>query len=378
MRDVTVSHGPPPGWYDDGVTAGVQRWFNGTAWTEYTRPLPEVMLPAATNAGATGAARAAAAAGPSARAASGTTTSSPAVGAVWRPEDGGPAVEEAVGDAAGTGGPGVGGLGGGVAGSGAIGAGTATGGFGVGATTSSRFGTVGTPAGGFGAAGPATGGSGAAGRAAGGFGAAGPATGGFGAAGTGAAAGFGGGTAHGVSRFGAPQGPGAVGSTVPAPWGAAASVNLWAPVHAHWGWRVLATAVDQVLVLLPYAAGAGVLALTQEAGVGALGRPTVVASPEGLGAFVIGALLTLVLWFANRVVRQGRTGQSWGKQLLGLRAVHEISERPIGLWWSLVREVGHVVDAVPLYLGYLWPLWDGRRQTFADKLCHAVVLRDPR
>jgi hypothetical protein len=30
--------------------------------------------------------------------------------------------------------------------------------------------------------------------------------------------------------------------------------------------------------------------------------------------------------------------------------------------------------ATLLYLGYLWPLWDAKRQTFADEICSTVVL----
>lgn len=30
------------GWYEDGVSVGVERWFDGAAWTEQTRPLGAV------------------------------------------------------------------------------------------------------------------------------------------------------------------------------------------------------------------------------------------------------------------------------------------------------------------------------------------------
>lgn len=29
--------------------------------------------------------------------------------------------------------------------------------------------------------------------------------------------------------------------------------------------------------------------------------------------------------------------------------------------------VGHWLDGVVCYLGFLWPLWDAKKQTFADK-----------
>jgi len=34
------------------------------------------------------------------------------------------------------------------------------------------------------------------------------------------------------------------------------------------------------------------------------------------------------------------------------------------------------VDALPCMIGYLFPLWDARRQTFSDKIMNTVVLAD--
>jgi uncharacterized RDD family membrane protein YckC len=40
---------------------------------------------------------------------------------------------------------------------------------------------------------------------------------------------------------------------------------------------------------------------------------------------------------------------------------------------AFVRDLAHFLDGI-FYIGYLWPLWDPKRQTFADKVCSTVVL----
>jgi uncharacterized RDD family membrane protein YckC len=83
-----------------------------------------------------------------------------------------------------------------------------------------------------------------------------------------------------------------------------------------------------------------------------------------------------VLW--NLGWRQGRMGASVGKSAMGLRVVGVETDEPVGVWWSLGRAAGHVLNALPLGLGYLWPLWDRRHQTFADKLVSTVCVSRPR
>jgi uncharacterized RDD family membrane protein YckC len=92
---------------------------------------------------------------------------------------------------------------------------------------------------------------------------------------------------------------------------------------------------------------------------------------------LLGLVLMLALQIWNRAFKQGRTGQSIGKKVLGIALVDERTGRPIGPGMAFVRDIAHVLDQFA-YIGYLWPLWDDRRQTFADKILNTLVVEVPK
>ena len=120
---------------------------------------------------------------------------------------------------------------------------------------------------------------------------------------------------------------------------------------AHWGLRVASYVVDFVV---PFVA-AGIVVR--------------VWGPAGVVAYVMA--VGFVIW---NLVRQGARGQTVGKGFVGTKLVRLDNGEVVGPWLSIGRYIGHIVDALPLYLGFLWPLWDDRRQTFSDKMCRTVVI----
>jgi uncharacterized RDD family membrane protein YckC len=89
-------------------------------------------------------------------------------------------------------------------------------------------------------------------------------------------------------------------------------------------------------------------------------------------------LIALGLGLYNQVYLQGTTGQSWGKRMLNLKLVGMSDGQPIGPLMAFVRGLAHFVDAIICDIGFLFPLWDARRQTLADKIMSTVVLGDQR
>lgn len=97
-------------------------------------------------------------------------------------------------------------------------------------------------------------------------------------------------------------------------------------------------------------------------------------STLGLTVMTVAGLLALLYLIWNLGYRQGSTGSSIGKSLLRFTVVSENTGQPIGFGLSVLREITHVVDAAIFYIGYLFPLWDAKRQTLADKIMATVCL----
>jgi uncharacterized RDD family membrane protein YckC len=91
----------------------------------------------------------------------------------------------------------------------------------------------------------------------------------------------------------------------------------------------------------------------------------------------LGILVYLVAlaWTIYNKYLEGTTGQSYGKKIANTRLVLEATGQNVGPGLAIGRYFVHVVDAIPCYLGFLWPLWDAKKQTFADKLLNTLVVK---
>lgn len=158
-----------------------------------------------------------------------------------------------------------------------------------------------------------------------------------------------------------------------------------APVgYAHWGKRVGAFLIDGILssvAQLPYLIGVSMSAASVETRVDPVtGAITQTGSTSGLalGLMGIGIIFGIAFFIWNTCLKQGKTGYSIGKGIMGIKLVKIETGQPIGAGMSFVRQIAHVLDTIACFVGYLWPLWDAKRQTFADKVIGTVVLDQPK
>ena len=94
----------------------------------------------------------------------------------------------------------------------------------------------------------------------------------------------------------------------------------------------------------------------------------------GMIVYILAYALVFAYWIWNWGYRQGTTGQSIGKSVMKFKVISEKTGQPIGFGLSIVRQIAHIVDGSICYIGYLFPLWDAKRQTLADKIMSTICV----
>lgn len=86
-------------------------------------------------------------------------------------------------------------------------------------------------------------------------------------------------------------------------------------------------------------------------------------------SYSLPALYFILFW--------GSAGQTPGKAALGLKVINE-SGGPVGYGTAFLRYIGYTISFLILGLGFIWIIFDGRKQGWHDKIPGTVVVRTKR
>lgn len=127
--------------------------------------------------------------------------------------------------------------------------------------------------------------------------------------------------------------------------------------YAGFGIRFLAYAIDSLIIF----------AITI---VFSLSLSSVFQSPLRSFGFwpeiLIGAAYYIVFWM--------RDGQTLGNRLLAIRVVREDNQK-FDFATGIILYIGYVISSILLWLGFLWIIWDPKKQGLHDKIAKTVVVR---
>jgi len=140
-------------------------------------------------------------------------------------------------------------------------------------------------------------------------------------------------------------------------------------VYASWTARVVATVLDGLAF-----SGLGYLVAGPALDVDVIPPVTFGTDTSSMSDVAPGARAFLVAVVVLVLLLQGYGGATPGKRVVGIAVVDDQTGRPVGLVRTVLRSFAHLLDAI-LLIGYLRPLWNAERRTFADSIVGTVVLR---
>jgi uncharacterized RDD family membrane protein YckC len=154
---------------------------------------------------------------------------------------------------------------------------------------------------------------------------------------------------------------------------------------AGWGSRFGAWFIDILIIGIPATAiflalAAGAIGLTGDDSDG--GFWVLVGS--ALVSTLIFAVIALIYAPATMARDGAHNGQTWGKQMVGIRVVRDSGE-PMTFWPAALREVGikglavgiasSIIPFIPWFLNFFWPLWDDQNRALHDMAVSTHVVQ---
>lgn len=140
--------------------------------------------------------------------------------------------------------------------------------------------------------------------------------------------------------------------------------NAGATNHIYAGFwiRVLASLVDTLLLMIVIAPIAltffGTGFFTGTAELGLVGN---------LINYILPAVVIILFWIYKSATP--------GKMICGIEIIDEKTGGKLSPGQSILRYVGYYVSSIVLLLGFLWVIWDGKKQGWHDKMAGTLVVK---
>jgi uncharacterized RDD family membrane protein YckC len=141
------------------------------------------------------------------------------------------------------------------------------------------------------------------------------------------------------------------------------------PQYAGFWWRALALLIDNLVISAPISLLAFALdpdRFELSAGVG-----------YNPGVSILVNVLSLVAGLLyHGLLEGGPSGQTIGKKVCNIRVVDADTYQPgIGVGRGIGRYFARMLSTIVCLLGYLWMLWDPKKQTWHDKIVSSLVVK---
>lgn len=140
--------------------------------------------------------------------------------------------------------------------------------------------------------------------------------------------------------------------------------------YASYGSRVGAFLIDSLLVFIPplVFGGIGIVMLSSE-----------MARPIGAVLLVIALFWLPIVSIWNYILRQGKTGQTFGKARVGIKLVKLETGQPTGAGWTFLRWflaslLGSLTGSIFTIIDLIFPAFDDKKQRVLDKMLGTIVI----